>query len=113
MKLCALCGKPIIDDPGDPEEAETDEHVPARQFFPKAMRSQLRGSLWKVPSHKRCNQAHKLDEEYFLHYFYPLVAAQNEPMGKMLLADLKRRLRKPQSRGLIRRMLKECTRVSP
>ncbi len=113
MKLCALCGERIADNPSDPEDAETDDHVPPLQFFPKALRSQLRDRLWKVPSHKRCNQSHKLDEEYFLHYVYPLVAVQNEPMGEVLLAEIKRRGRKPQSKGLIRRLLKECTHVSP
>jgi hypothetical protein len=62
MKVCALCGEPITDCPADPQDVETDEHVPPLQFIPKAMRPQLRDALWKVPSHKRCNQAHKLDE---------------------------------------------------
>jgi hypothetical protein len=34
-------------------------------------------------------------------------------MGKALLAELKRRGKKPQSKGLIRRLLKECTHTSP
>jgi hypothetical protein len=63
MKLCALCGEVISEDPADPEDAETAEYVPALQFIPKSMRPGLRGALWKVPSHKRCNQAEKLDEE--------------------------------------------------
>jgi hypothetical protein len=113
MKLCALCGQSIADNPADPDDQETDEHVPPLQFIPKAMRPQLRERLWKVPSHRRCNQSHKLDEEYFLHYLSPLVAAQNESMGKLLLAELTRRLKKPQSRGLIRRLLKERTYKSP
>jgi hypothetical protein len=113
MKPCALCGEPILDKPTDLEDVNSDEHVPPLQFFPKTMRRQLRDSLWKVPSHRRCNQRHKLDEEYFLHYLYPLVASQNEPMGKVLLEDLKRRAKKPQSKGLIRRLLKERTQTSP
>jgi hypothetical protein len=34
-------------------------------------------------------------------------------MGEVLLAELKRRAKKPQTRGLIRRMFKEQTRTSP
>jgi hypothetical protein len=113
MTPCALCGKPILDNPSDPNDKGTDEHVPPLQFFPKAIRPQLCDMLWTVPSHRRCNQSYKLDEEYFLHYFYPLVAFQNEPMGKVLLEELKRRAKKPQSRALIRRMLKERTHASP
>jgi hypothetical protein len=113
MKPCALCSEQILDDPSDPEEAATDEHVPPLQFFPKAMRPQLRERLWKVPSHRKCNQKHKLDEEYFFQYMFPLVAVQNELMGKNLLEELRRRAKKPQARGLLRRLFKECTLTSP
>jgi hypothetical protein len=63
MDRCALCGEPIAANPSDPEDTKTDEHVPPLQFFPKAMRPQLRDKLWTVPSHRRCNQRHKSDEE--------------------------------------------------
>jgi hypothetical protein len=109
---CALCGEPILDN-ADGEDAHSDEHVPPRQFYPKSMRTELRQPLWKVPSHKRCNGSYKLDEELFYHYFYPLVGFQNETVGKLVLDDLKRQAKKPQSQGLIRRMLKECKRVTP
>jgi hypothetical protein len=113
MKPCALCGDPILDDSTDPELTGTDEHVPPLQFFPKGVRPQLHDRLWKVPSHRKCNQAHKLDEEYFFHYMFALVAQSNPAMGQTLFAELKRRAKKPQTRGLIRRMLTECTLISP
>jgi hypothetical protein len=113
MKPCALCGEPILPDPSDPDETGTAEHVPPQQFFPKALRSQLREPLWTVPSHRKCNQKHKLDEEYFFQYMYALVAVQNEQMGTSLLEEIRRRAKKPQARGLIRRMIKECTLTSP
>jgi hypothetical protein len=34
-------------------------------------------------------------------------------MGEVLLAEIKRRGKKPQTRRLIRRLIKECTRTSP
>jgi len=113
MKQCALCGEPILANPSDPEDRESDEHTPPLQFIPKAMRSELREELWKVPSHKRCNQSSKLDEEYFYHRLYPLVGVNNEKMGDAILADLIRRAMKPQSRVMIRHMLKEITHTSP
>jgi hypothetical protein len=113
MSLCANCGELILEKPDKEEDEETDEHVPPIQFIPKTMRPQLRKQLWTVPSHKRCNESYKLDEEYFLHFLSPLVASRNQAMGEVLLAELKRRAKKPQSKGLIRRLLKEKTHTSP
>lgn len=113
MTICCLCGEPIPAEPLQSQDAKDMDHVPAKQFFPKAVRSTLRGRLWKVPTHKRCNQQCKLDEEYFYHYFYPLVGCQNEAMGRVMLEDLKRRAAEPQSRAIIRRMFREMTRQSP
>src|SRR5437868_6634938 len=110
---CSLCGEPVSENSVDSEDSLTDEHVPPKQFYPKAIRSELREGLWKVPSHRRCNKDYKLDEEYFYHYYYPLVGYLNGPMGKILFDDLRRRARKPQSKGLIRRLLRECTRSTP
>lgn len=110
---CSLCGEMIDTEPADERDALSMEHVPPKQFHPKSMREELAGELWKVPSHVKCNQSYKLDEEYFYHYFYPLVGVQNPQMGQALLDDLRRRAKKPQSKGLIRRMLGECTNVSP
>jgi hypothetical protein len=110
---CSLCGDPIPNKPDDVEDSHTDEHTPPKQFYPKSVRTEPRDRLWKVPSHRRCNSAYKLDEEYFYHYFYPLVSVRNEQMGAILLHDLKRRAQKPQSKGLIRRLLKDCTNETP
>jgi hypothetical protein len=113
MTVCCLCGEHIKAEHVHEQDARDLDHVPPKQFFPKAIRETLRGSLWKVPTHKKCNQKVKLDEEYFYHYFYPLVGFQNAEMGQVLLDDLKRRAAKPQSKALIRRMLKEMTHHSP
>jgi hypothetical protein len=113
MVLCCICGEEIPADPVQEDDAKDMDHVPPRQFFPKATRSSLRDPLWKVPTHRRCNQSYKLDEENFYHTFYALVGYHNAAMGPVVLDDLKRRAAKPQSKAIIRRMLKETTRQSP
>lgn len=97
-KICCLCGNFGTDD--DPI---TREHVLAKQFYPESMRPGL--NLWTVPSHRSCNQKIKLDEEYFYHVLYPLVANANPEMGKVILSDLERRAKEPQTRTLIRSIL--------
>lgn len=62
---CALCGEPILKHPDDPEMVRSDEHAVAKQFYPSPIRRELRERLWTVPSHKRCNNGVKPDEENF------------------------------------------------
>lgn len=97
--MCCLCGKRGTDD--DPI---TREHVPPKQFYPKALRGGL--NLWVVPTHKSCNERHKADEEYFFHALFPLVANVNRHAARVMLNDLKRRARKPQTPALLRSILK-------
>lgn len=61
--LCALCGEVIPEKPPNDPESLTMEHVPTKLFHPKSMRPEIRGKLWKVPTHRKCNAAVKLDEE--------------------------------------------------
>lgn len=112
-KLCALCGEVILEKPPNDQQSLTMEHVPTKQFHPKSMRPEIRGELWKVPTHKKCNNGVKLDEEYFYTRFYPLVGAQNEEMGKLVLGDIRRQAAKPQVRRMIRRLLKETVSKTP
>jgi hypothetical protein len=110
---CALCGESILKRPDDPEMVHSDEHAVAKQFYPESIRRELRQQLWTVPSHKKCNNAIKSDEEYFYHRYYPLVSARNPTMGKVLLDDLTRRAKKPQSRVMIRHLLRDCKNETP
>lgn len=110
---CALCGEPILKHPYDPEMVRSDEHIVAKQFYPESSRRKLRRPLWTVPSHKRCNNGIKPDEEYFYHRYYPLVAVRNPTMGQVLLNDLTRRAKKPQSRVMIRHLLRDCKNKTP
>src|SRR5262245_34302437 len=98
-QVCCLCGKSATTD--DPI---TQEHVPPKQFYPKSLRDGL--NLWIVPTHKSCNNEHKADEEYFYHALYPLVANANSEMANVILDDLKRRAKKPQTPTMLRSILK-------
>jgi hypothetical protein len=111
--VCVLCGEPILEHPADPEMVRSDEHAVAKQFYPESIRRGLRKPLWTVPSHRKCNNACKADEEYFYHRYYPLVWARNPSMGQILLAELARRAKKPQSRVMIRHLLKDCKNKTP
>jgi hypothetical protein len=97
-RVCCLCGKPATAD--DPI---TREHVPPKQFYPKSLRDGL--NLWVVPTHKSCNNEQKADEEYFYHALYPLVANVNPQTAGIILNDLRRRAKKPQTQTLLRRIL--------
>ena len=96
--VCCLCGKPATE-----EDPITREHVPPKQFYPKSLRSGL--NLWVVPTHKSCNNKYKADEEYFYHALYPLVANANPRTADVILDDLKRRAKKPQTPTLLRSIL--------
>jgi hypothetical protein len=97
-EVCCLCGKSATE--GDPI---TREHVPPKQFYPKSLRTRV--NLWVVPTHRSCNNKYKADEEYFYHASYPLVANVNPRMADVILRDLKRRAKKPQTRTLLRGIL--------
>jgi hypothetical protein len=107
MKTCSLCGEKII------RKDRSVEHVPPKQFYPKSMREEINAPFWTVPSHKGCNATFKLDEEYLYHYLVGLVFVQNEAMGRIILEDLKRQAKNPQTRGLIRRLISETKTVTP
>lgn len=96
--VCCLCGKPATK-----ENPISREHVPPKQFFPKSLRSGL--NLWVVPTHRSCNNAYKADEEYFYHALYFLVANANPAMADLILSDLERRAKKPQTPTLLRAIL--------
>jgi hypothetical protein len=110
---CALCGEPILEYPDDPEMVRSEEHAVAKQFYPEVIRPELRDPLWTVPSHRRCNNGVKADEEYFYHRFAPLVMASNESIRSAILQDLKRRAKKPQTRVMLRHMRNERKKVTP
>ena len=104
-EVCCLCGKTATD-----EDPLTREHVPPKQFYPKPLRDGL--NLWVVPTHRSCNNQHKADEEYFYHALYPLVANVNPQTADVILDDLKRRAKKPQTPTLLRSILKTARKTA-
>jgi hypothetical protein len=110
---CAHCGQMIPNKPSDPQDGLTAEHAVPLQFHPKFMRSVIRGQLWTVPSHRRCNEGVKQDEEYFFQYLYGLVFVQNPPMANVLMNEIRRRSAHESTRGLLRRLLGDVRKTTP
>ena len=103
---CCICGAVIDATDKESPDALSMDHVPPKQFYPKSIRVEGNLNLWSTPTHKRCNCDYKKDEEYFYHSLYPLVANVNQKMGQTIFKDIKRRAQKPQSRTMIRGLLK-------
>jgi len=78
------------------------DHVPPKQFFPKEIRVDENLNLAKAPSHKKCNNEYKDDEDYFYHSLYPLVANSNPNMGALIFKDFARRSHNPQTPAVLR-----------
>jgi len=85
------------------------DHVPPKQFYPKELRTARSPNLWRAPTHKRCNESYRYDEEYFYHAMYYVV---NEQMGRTILRDFARRTHCPQTPRMIRSILKTCTEIT-
>src|SRR3990172_2133089 len=103
--VCYLCGGAIEAKlKNDPMELSMD-HVPPKQFYPKQIRETQNLNLQLAPSHKKCNEDFKLDEEYFYNSLYPVVDKTNPLMGTIFSNDIKRRSQKPQTPAMIRKIL--------
>jgi hypothetical protein len=89
------------------------EHVPPKLFHPKSMRPNIRKQLWKVPSHKECNESYRMDEEYLYVFLAGMVYNQNPEMGEIILADLKERAKDPQTKSLVRRLVQTFANITP
>lgn len=106
METCSICGELI------PDDELTWEHTPPKLFHPKAIRPEIKGQLWTVPSHRGCNEKYRMDEEYLYYFLAGMVFSQNPEMGQILLNDIRDRAKNPQTRGLIRRFLKEAKSIT-
>ncbi|MBN1970363.1 MAG: hypothetical protein JW870_13425 [Candidatus Delongbacteria bacterium] len=107
--ICYICGKLIDTSTEDEQFKLSMDHVPPKQFFPKQIRQDENLNLELVPSHKKCNNDYKDDEEYFYHSLYPLVANVNPIMSQVIYKDFVRKSRKPQTPALIRRIFSSAS----
>lgn len=105
--ICCLCGAIIL------KKDRTREHVCPKLFYPEVILKDLKKPLWTLPSHRACNEKHRLDEEYFYHFLMPLVMNTNSEMGNIMMDELRERKKNPQTAAMIRRLLGEMISVSP
>ena len=97
-EICYLCGKPIFVNP-------SRDHVPPRQFIGAALRKKHNLNLFTLETHKKCNRAFQLDEEYFIHTFVPL--SLRTYSGRTLLDEVVSQYRNRRNVPLGQKVLKE------
>jgi hypothetical protein len=103
-KICHLCGESI-------KKAElSDEHVPPKAFYPKDIREGL--NLQTAPSHKKCNEDYRKDEEYFQHAFLVEVLNKRPSITQHLVRDFSRRAEKAQTPAMAWRILKGVSNIT-
>jgi hypothetical protein len=110
--ICYLCGNVIERNPRGTEMKLSMDHIPPRQFFPQPLRKQLNPNLDVAPSHKKCNNGYKDDEDYFYASLYPLVVNGNAPMAKEIFSDFIRRSRKQQTPAMLRKIFSDASGIS-
>jgi hypothetical protein len=104
--ICCLCGQEILSSPASTLDELSMDHVPPRQFYPKELRRTQELNLWVVPTHRRCNESYRKDEEYFYHAMAAVVKTNNGTMGQTVFSDLARRKHRPQTPAMMRNILK-------
>jgi len=112
MSTCCLCGDPIESDGATPDDALSMDHVPPKQFYPKEFRIDRNPNLWLAPTHRRCNEDYRKDEEYFYHAMYGVVQKNNQQVGQMIRRDFGRRTHNPQTPAMMRNILRTFTTVT-
>ncbi len=110
--ICYLCGDAVEHSPRDSDMGLSMDHIPPKQFFPQPLRKQVNPNLDVVPSHKKCNNAYKDDEDYFYTALYPLVANGNAPMANVIFSDFVRRSQKQQTPAMLRKIFAGASGVS-
>lgn len=110
--LCYLCGRVIAHSAHDAHMRLSMDHIPPKQFFPQPLRRTVSLNLDGAPSHKKCNNDYRKDEDYFYHALYPLVADSNPSMAGVIFSDLMRRATKPQTPALLRRVISSTSGIS-
>jgi len=107
--ICYLCGNSIQRKPTDARMKLSMDHVPPRLFFPKELRKTEKLNLQRAPSHQKCNEGYRQDEEYFYHSLYPIVAKINPWMGDVIMRDFARKAKKPQTPAMLRKVFSSAS----
>jgi len=110
--ICYLCGNVVERGTTDDQMKLSMDHVPPKQFFPKQIRIDENLNLEKVPSHKKCNNKYKDDEDYFYHSLYPLVANRNPNIAQVIFKDFARRSHNPQTPAMLRSIFSNASRTT-
>jgi hypothetical protein len=97
-EICYLCGKELNNN-------ISKDHVPPRQFYPSSMREKDNPNLFTLPTHSSCNKLYEKDEVYFVQSLGPL--ANTSFAGKELWKDISKQTHRPESKGLIQKILNE------
>jgi hypothetical protein len=96
---CYLCGKPI-------EGPASDDHVPPKQFYaPRIRQTHNLHRLTTLPTHRACNEAYGLDEEYYTWSLVPIAAGT--VAADALIADNAAKFQAGGRQGLARQVLAE------
>jgi hypothetical protein len=96
--VCYLCGEPLTG-------KVDDDHVPPKLFYAKGVRRTHSLDLLTLPTHESCNQAYRLDEEYFVYSLTPL--AEGSASGELLSKELAARFRRGENQRLGLKVLGE------
>ncbi len=107
--VCYLCGNAIDRSSRDAGMKLSNDHIPPKQFFPQLLRKKVHLNLDVAPSHKKCNNAYKDDEDYFYHSLYPLVANSNPRMAKAIFSDFMRRRQRGQTPAILRKIFSSAS----
>ena len=90
ISICYLCGKKF-------DENISKDHIPPKQFYAGCIRQTHSPNLLTLPTHKSCNTAYQLDEDYFVHSLGPL--ALGSYSGNAILRDIDHQMKRPQGYG--------------
>ncbi len=98
IKVCYLCGEHL-------SGKISNDHVPPRQLFSKAIRKCHHPNLTTIPVHDYCNKAYQTDEDYFVYSLGPL--AIKTYAGKSISDDIQRKLKVGKQKALSNMTFKE------
>lgn len=97
---CYLCAAAL-------DAAPTRDHVPPKGFIAPRLRKAEKINLVTLPTHRACNEAYKLDEEYLRDSLAPM--AQGTVAGRAIMEHIAEKWRDGKSHALAKQVLAEFT----